>query len=373
MTLPAAVALLPGFFGFEHRGDQTYFADRFVAGLRSVLEAKGVRGVPVLSVSTLGIAALYQRQQDLLRQLRDLESPDKLRGPRHWHLLGHSTGGVDAALLLRNAPLVKGRDGSMFGAADWGEWTDLRKRIKSVTTVAAPHFGTGLADSPLARLSLGKPSFKGVSELASTTADIARRGDLGSRIRFALSATPKLEKMPGFVVQMLLMNELAQDLRPSVVGFLSKRPVEEQYKGRVFSVATVTPRPADDHPDRLFRDMWRWTRQGSELDAQSLVPCWTFSDKRLRLPTQRAFELPAIDPGDNDGVVTTQRQVLGKLIGLVIGDHVDVLGRYRRVSLIDGKLIDPGLLTSGAIFDDDEFFALLLNVGSKIAETILAD
>ena len=377
MKLPPAIALLPGFFGFEHRGEHTYFADRFVAGLRSVLEAKGVRGVPVLSVSTLGIAALYQRQQDLLRQLRDLETPTsqspKLGGPRAWHLVGHSTGGVDGAMLLRDAPLAKGREGSVFGAANWGEWTDLRTRIRSVTSVAAPHFGTGLADSPIARLSLGKPTFSGISELASTGLDIARRGDLESRIRFMLSATPGLAKMPGFIAQMLLSNELAVDLRPSVVGFLSKRPIEEQYKGRMFSVATVAPRPPDNHPDKLFRDMWRWTKKGSEMDAGSLVPCWTFADKRLRLPTQRSFSLPAIDPGDNDGVVTTQRQVLGKLIGLVIGDHVDVLGRYRRVSLVDGKLIDPGLLTSGAVFDDDEFFSLLLTVGSKIAETILAE
>ena len=52
-ALPPAVALVPGFFGFDHHGETTYFADRFVAGLRSVLEARGLAGVPVLSVSTL--------------------------------------------------------------------------------------------------------------------------------------------------------------------------------------------------------------------------------------------------------------------------------------------------------------------------------
>jgi hypothetical protein len=83
--------------------------------------------------------------------------------------------------------------------------------------------------------------------------------------------------------------------------------------------------------------------------------------------------LPPIEPGDNDGVVSTDRQVLGELTGVVIGDHVDVLGRYRRTSLIDAKVIDPGLLTSGADFGDDEFFALLLRVGERIARVMQED
>ena len=58
-------------------------------------------------------------------------------------------------------------------------------------------------------------------------------------------------------------------------------------------------------------------------------------------------------------------------VGLVIGDHVDVLGRYRRASLIDEKVIDPGLLTSGADFGDDEFFGLLVRIGERIAEMVM--
>ena len=63
-SFPPAVALVPGFFGFNHRGESTYFADRFVAGLRCVLEARGAVGIPVLSVSTLGIGSLRKRQAD---------------------------------------------------------------------------------------------------------------------------------------------------------------------------------------------------------------------------------------------------------------------------------------------------------------------
>ena len=374
-AFPPAIALVPGFFGFDHRGESTYFADRLVAGLRCVLEARGVSGVPVLSVSTLGIASLQRRQTDLLTELTALETPTakapRLGGPRTWHLVGHSTGGVDAALLLRDAPLAGGKEGATFGEAGWGPWSDLVGRISSVTTIAAPHFGTGLAESPLARWSGGHLSVPAVRDMALAALDATRRGDIGSRIRFAMSATPGVRKMPLFLVQMMLMNQLARDLRPQVLGSLSTRAIRRSAEGRVFSVATVAPRPAAGHSDKLFRDMWRWTHDGITAHASlPQPPAAPLDDPGLRLPSQHGIVLPPIDAGDNDGIVTTQRQVLGELIGLVVGDHVDVLGRYRRSSLVDEKVIDPGLLTSGAEFGDDEFFALLLRIGERIAQMV---
>jgi pimeloyl-ACP methyl ester carboxylesterase len=373
-----AVALVPGFFGFEHRGESTYFADRFVAGLRSVLEAKGVTGVPVVSVSTLGIAGLAQRQTDLLTELRALETPRQgsplLGGPRSWHLIGHSTGGVDAALLLRERPLDgKTRSFARLADSGWGEWSDLVERVASVTTIAAPHFGTGLAESPLARLAAGHPSVAALRDAARAAFALARRGDLGSRIGFAMSATPGLTKMPYFLLQMSLMNDLARDLCPEVLGPLSAEPLRPSSAGRVFSVATVAPRPAPDHPDKLFREMWHWTHSGARKSRVAPPPGARFDDPTLRLRPQGEVTLPPIELGDNDGVVSTDRQVLGELTGLVIGDHVDVLGRYRRTSLIDAKVIDPGLLTSGADFGDDEFFALLLRVGERVARVMQED
>jgi pimeloyl-ACP methyl ester carboxylesterase len=371
---PAAIALVPGFFGFDHRGESTYFADRFVAGLRCGLEARGVLGVPVLSVSTLGIGSLRKRQTELLTELRALETPTakepRLGGPRTWHLVGHSTGGVDAALLLRDGPLDAKAKGARFASGGWGPWSELVGRISSVTTIAAPHFGTGLAESPLARWSGGHLSLPALRDMALAALDVTRRGDVGSRIRFAMSAAPGVRKMPLFLLQLMLMNELARDLRPDVLGSLSSRPVRRSAEGRVFSVVTVAPRPAADHSDKLFRDMWRWTHAGGIPPSLPPAPAAALDDVALRLPSQRGIPLPLVDAGDNDGIVTSQRQVLGKLIGVVVGDHVDVLGRYRRSSLVDDKVIDPGLLTSGADFGDDEFFGLLLRIGDSMAEMV---
>jgi pimeloyl-ACP methyl ester carboxylesterase len=374
-VLPPAVALVPGFFGFDHHGELTYFADRFIAGLRCVLEAQGLPGVPVLSVSTLGTGSLRKRQADLLRELRALETPGpsgpRLGGPRAWHLVGHSTGGVDAALLLREAPLSQEKGRASAAAGGWGEWQGLVERVQSVTSISAPHFGTGLAESPLARFAAGHPTPLALRDFARGALDLGRRGDLESRLRFALSSAPGMSKMPFFLLHMLLMNELADDLRPEVLSALSAVPLRSSAEGRLFSIATVAPRPADDHSDKLFRDLWRWTRDGSQAAAACPhAPAAALDDRALRLPTQREMPLPPVAVDDSDGVVTTQRQVSGELIGVVVGDHVDVIGRYRRSSLIDDQVIDPGLLTSGALFGDDEFFALLVRIGERIARVI---
>jgi hypothetical protein len=77
-----------------------------------------------------------------------------------------------------------------------------------------------------------------------------------------------------------------------------------------------------------------------------------------------------IDGRSNDGVVNTMRQVRGTLGALVVGDHGDVIGRYRRVDPLDQEPIDPGLLTSRANFGDDHFFALLAQIASELAKVI---
>src|SRR5882672_4223661 len=106
-----ALALIPGFLGFDHRRGTTYFADRFIAGLRTRLENKCGGPFPVVPVSTLPIGSLAERQERLLSDLAKLDG--KLGYPR-WHLLGHSTGGVDAAMLARTQRLKHTSEGSVF-------------------------------------------------------------------------------------------------------------------------------------------------------------------------------------------------------------------------------------------------------------------
>jgi hypothetical protein len=46
---------------------------------------------------------------------------------------------------LRDSPLAAGANGTTVADEGWGAWEDLVSRVSSVTTIAAPHSGTGEA------------------------------------------------------------------------------------------------------------------------------------------------------------------------------------------------------------------------------------
>src|SRR5262249_49408256 len=121
--------LVPGFFGFANLGELVYFGHA-----RDFLTAElGRRGVlaDVLVVHSHPTASLHVRTRDLLQVIVDTAGSDT--GPIH--LIGHSSGGLDARLLV--SP----------GAALGDDLpTDLfAPRIRSVVSVSTPHYGTPLA------------------------------------------------------------------------------------------------------------------------------------------------------------------------------------------------------------------------------------
>src|SRR5438309_11763433 len=94
---PDVIVLVPGFLGFSRFGGFYYFADRLVAVLRALLEEEVERPVAVVPCTVLPTNALADRQGDLLHYLHRL-SAEKLKDVERLHLVGHSTGGVDAQL-----------------------------------------------------------------------------------------------------------------------------------------------------------------------------------------------------------------------------------------------------------------------------------
>src|SRR5438876_2878436 len=340
MQTPDVVVLVPGFLGFARFGGFYYFADRLIAVLRGLLEEPLGYPVPVVPVTTLPTDSLRNRQDGLLQNLAD--TCEKLSGVERLHLIGHSTGGVDAQLLA----CTKSFDGHA-----WDKKANaVRKKIKSVVTISAPHYGTGLADSRLARWG-ENPLFNWPIPVADAARVAWHLLWLVPQERHIVAhlqlAHPK--DVVNFLRQVAFHRELIGNLRPSYMeGVRATHKAEPGVSLTCF--VTGTPlRHDDERPsDSFFTDMDGLTKGDGQASPpvdrcrrllEDLIN--TRSDFVIRSPHS---QMPAsIDATLNDGVVNTVRQIVKpdkaeEVGGFVVADHADVLGHYdRQDSLIEGS------------------------------------
>ena len=123
------IYLIPGFFGFANIGDIKYFAH--VRGqVERFLQHHGARA-ELHYVATLPTASLRHRIIRVLDTIEDTAGT----GDGPIHLIGHSTGGLDARLLGSTGIALRSRH----------DVERITARIRSVVTIATPHFGTPLA------------------------------------------------------------------------------------------------------------------------------------------------------------------------------------------------------------------------------------
>jgi len=73
-----------------------------------------------------------------------------------------------------------------------------------------------------------------------------------------------------------------------------------------------------------------------------------------------------LDARTNDGIVPTLSQVWGRLGGVVLGDHLDLVGQFRHVW--KGKAY-TSWLHSGSGFDEQRFRKLWQDIATVIAES----
>ncbi len=371
MQTPDVVVLVPGFLGFTHFGGFYYFADRLIAMLRGLLEEPLGHPIPVVPVTMLPTDSPGNRQGALLHNLEGIR--EKLSGVERIHLIGHSTGGVDAQLLA----CTKSFDGRAWDR----KANAVRKKIKSVVTISAPHYGTGLADSRLARWG-ENPLLHPTAILpeARTLIDLLLLvpRDLAAAAGFEFAAPNDVIK---FMWQIARNRDLIENLTPERMEAVRARLSSDPEIALTCFVTGTMPRDDSTRPsDPFFRDMYRLT-QGSEAVSPAALDC----DRFLRTLVQEHPDLvirseegkmAPISPTLNDGVVNTVRQIVnagrrGEVGGFVVADHADVLGHYdRQDSLIEGSPYNAGLFHSGAGFGDDEFFRLYRRVAQAILKTI---
>ena len=386
-----AVFLVPGLLGFENFSSFRYFGDRVVSAIRSGLEARLGSRVPVVALPISPTAPLAERQRHLVRSLADrLHALEHGHKALKVHLVGHSTGGVDANLLTHARPR---------GAAAWSEIDSragiLRDRIRTVVSIASPLQGTCITRDPVARL-LSDRDPRGLPGLLSMLGLFAvsslKDVELGD---FAASSVHELGKTAAFLRQITKRWSLLDDLEPSkAVDFhgLKKDVVRRSFvtiAGRArLGEANVTP------PDSFFRALseraegWKTgcAEEGENVlsSVARLKRALTSENADALFVRSPGIELPdLLDAGHNDGVVNSARQLLNpddpdELAAIVVADHFDVVGYYDRyVWKSDGFGEQPsqvlaGLLHSGCNFRDDQLFELYHRVADVIASSIEA-
>jgi triacylglycerol lipase len=178
------IYLIPGFFGFINFGRLIYFGH-----VRDTLErsfdGRGVRA-EIHRVRVSPTASLRRRAAEILETIVET-SP---RGPIH--LIGHSTGALDARLLC-----TPGVDLGLEGAAAAVE--DVAHRVKTVISVSAPHHGT-----PIASFFTGLLGQKLLHVLSLATVATLRQGRLPLSLVARIAAALARIGLPGSQTEAIL-------------------------------------------------------------------------------------------------------------------------------------------------------------------------
>jgi hypothetical protein len=369
------IFLIPGFFGFANLGRLRYFL-HVHDFLVQRCAARGVASA-IHVVKTHPTASLPVRAARLAETVAA-----SVRGRRAViHLIGHSTGGLDARLFT--TPGV-----SLPTAADIERHA---ARVRSVTTIATPHFGT-----PLASALVTRRGQRLLALLSLATSYLLRFGHLPMSALLQFAEIFRNSELLG--AQRTLLDELSQGLladfslpRRRAVQRLLVQVIDDQSL-----LMQVSPESMDvfnaavrDRPGVRYRCIVTRARPpgvGSTL-AAGLDPVAQATHaiyqaiyrSAAATPPGRNFPLTAQNrrilqraygtvprSRANDGIVPTRSQIWGEIVAAVQADHLDAIGHFN-----DPAPQPPHFdwLTTGSGFNRQSFEV----VWNRVVDSILAD
>jgi hypothetical protein len=332
-----SIYLIPGFFGFTNLGRLNYFRhvhDFLVGHFR----ARGV-DVRVHVVKTHPTSSLPRRAARVLETV----AATSRRADGSIHLIGHSTGGLDARLLLApGTTLPSDVDAERHLA-----------RVASVVTVSTPHHG-----SPLASFLATIRGQRLLALLSVGTAYVLRFGHLPLSVAVQLAAlfapgnglALQRTLLDGIVAQLLadfsigrrravarLLGDVASDqsllvqLMPEAMQVFAAT-VRERPGVRYGSVVTRAARPGVrstlatglDPGAQAMHAIYQALYRIAAQPAHAELPALTAPQSRALRSAYGAL------PGGaaNDGIVPTRSQVFGRVLCAVDADHLDVIGHF---------------------------------------------
>ncbi|MDF2694055.1 MAG: Lipase precursor [Labilithrix sp.] len=337
--------LTPGMFGFGKLATYDYFA-HVARALRERFNNAG-EDLETHVVDVAPTASIRRRAARLAELVATTTRGDRGGGVGDpIHLLGHSTGGLDARLVA--SPSAR-----LPVDADRLAWV---QRLCSVTTMSTPHYGTPLASffatvsgqrmlyavSALTfiALSLGAPPLAAASALVVAIGQLDR-AVLGMEIQLLDRTTELLLKAlePASSREVRdYLDAITKDqgaviqLTPEAMD-LFQSGVEDR-PGVVYqSTCAMAPPPSARKLARAMLSPWRavsstlfTTLYGITSRVDDRYPCGApepAAAKALERAFGRSISLRA-----NDGVVPTRSQAWGNIVWAGSADHLDVLGHY---------------------------------------------
>jgi len=371
------VLLIPGFFGFGKFGELSYFS-----GVREAIESSFTSlglTVTVTEVPTLPMSSIRFRAALVLETLAAVAS--KEGGPIH--LIGHSTGGLDARLAI--APTASLPTEVKFDAYD---------RVQTLVTVCTPHYGTPVATyftRPVGRflirtlgrylifmLERGRVPLKLLLRLGYLVVRARdpfrkRRGAFDELYDKLLSdlTEPRILELATFLKAVVKDQSLLFQLTPAGCDLINACTADPKI-AYASVVARATP-PS-------FRNAWRSLR---DLYAQLMFPVYAFLHRvarrdELGAPPLSALQVTQLAEGasalpvraDSDGLVPTLSQVWGTVLYFAQADHLDVVGQY---GLSSQAAATGDWIPSYSPFGHEQFLELWSRVVHFIADTNVSE
>jgi len=355
--IPIRLYLSPGMFGFASLAAYDYFGH--VATALVTRFAKHGERLEVRVCEVHPTASVRRRGAKLAQMMAHTAGTDD--GPIH--LLGHSTGGLDARLVASPTVHIDAHADRQLG------WLH---RLRSVTTLSTPHYGTPLATFfatakgqrllyavsalTVTALKLGAPPLAAASALVAA---LGRSGEpLGMELALVERVTDGVTSLLDDASDRNLRTWLRQ-VRDDQGGVVQLMPeamdlfqagVEDRPGVRYQCVASYAPptgardwlaatrSPWAALSAAIFHLMYRVT---AEQDAR--YPCAPPDGAADDALFSALGEIPA--SGANDGVVPLRSQIWGDVLWTGKADHLDVVGHF------PGPGGHNDWLTSGARFD----------------------
>ena len=371
----------PGIFGFGRLGSYNYFGhvereltSRFAAA-GHLLVAHVLEELPTASIRR--------------RAIRLAEVVERTAAPGDViHLLGHSTGGVDARLVA--SPTTRSIPAASL------TWLP---RLRSVTTMNTPHYGTPLASFfttsegqrvlaalsmlTVAGLSLGEQPLRASGVILG----FLRQGGLAIPFKL-LMLERSIDSMAGMVDDALcpevrtFLSALQDDqgsmlqLSPEAMDLVGVG-IDDRSGVHYQTSVSMSPRPTPrnwvetlGHPWRalslsLFFGLHHLTsRIGERYPCAAVEGATSVASPECEDVLLRAFgRSPTLE--DNDGVVPLRSQLWGNVVWAGVGDHLDVLGHFRDDrGDVAADVIHRDWLTSGSAFTRAKFGTLMDSIAA---------